>query len=131
MRATLVVERDVPTDELLRLGGRLVRAQIYLLVLDRTPEPLHEDVVAPSAFAVHAHFYAASLEGGDEVAIGELSTLIRIEDLGASVLGNCLLDGIDAEVGREAVGKTPGQNLARRPIEDSAEVKEALAHRDV
>ena len=47
MRSMLVVEVDVATDEVLSFGPAFVRPQIDLLVLDRSPEALDEDIVAP------------------------------------------------------------------------------------
>src|SRR4051794_9287300 len=37
-----------------RLGHDIVGLEVYLLVLDGTPEPLHKHIVTPCASAVHA-----------------------------------------------------------------------------
>ena len=131
MRAQLVVEPDVAADVVLALVGGLVGAKIDLFVFDGSPEPLNEHVVAPSALPVHADGNAVPLEEIDEAAIGELAALVGIEDLGTAMLGDRLLDGVDAEIGREAVGKPPGHHVARKPIHDDEQVEETVAHRDV
>ena len=65
VRAIRVVKRDVAPDEVLGLAGGLVRPQINLLVLERTPEPLN-NLIAPGAAAIHADSDAVSLEHLDE-----------------------------------------------------------------
>src|SRR4051794_32213040 len=54
MRSAGVVEAEIPADRGASLGDRVVSSEVALLVLDRSPEPLDEDVVAPGTFAVHA-----------------------------------------------------------------------------
>ena len=54
MRSAAVVEVEVAADRGAGLADAVVGAQIDLLVFDAAPQPLDEDVVAPSAFAVHA-----------------------------------------------------------------------------
>src|SRR3954449_8493634 len=49
-----IVEGQVSADRGPGLADRVVGPEIHLLVLDRSPEPLNEDVVAPSALAIHA-----------------------------------------------------------------------------
>jgi hypothetical protein len=103
VRSLLVVERDVTPDEVLALRRAIVRPQIQLFVLDRSPETLDENVVAPRALAVHADRDPVFLEEVGEESIGELATLIGVEDCWHAELRDRFLDGIDAEVGREAV----------------------------
>src|SRR3954468_3447702 len=54
MRSACVVEVEIPADRSTGLGDGAVSSEGDLLVLDRSPEPLDEDVVAPSTLAVHA-----------------------------------------------------------------------------
>src|SRR3954464_8750659 len=49
-----IVKGEVSADRGPGLADRVVGPEIHLLVLDRSPEPLHEDVVAPGALAIHA-----------------------------------------------------------------------------
>src|SRR3982751_4308224 len=47
MRSAGIVEAEVPADRGAGLADRVVGPEIDLLVLDRSPEPLDEDVVPP------------------------------------------------------------------------------------
>jgi hypothetical protein len=70
MRTMFVVEPDVAPDVVLGLRSIVVGPQVDFFVLDRSPEPLDEDVVAPGALAVHADVDAVTFEEVDEVAVG-------------------------------------------------------------
>jgi hypothetical protein len=131
MRSLPVVEVDVAPDEVLGLRSALVRAQIYLLVLERAPKAFDEDVVTPCAFAVHADRDSVVFEHGYESTIGELHALIAVEDLRAAEPANRLFHRVDAEVGGQAVRESPSQRLAREQIEHGEEVQEPAPHRDV
>ena len=50
----LVVELDVLSQGGSRFLDRVVRPEVDLFVLDRSPDSFHEDIVAPAALAVHA-----------------------------------------------------------------------------
>ena len=54
MRPLAVVKVQISANRRARLADAVIGAQINLLVFDRFPEPLDEDVVAPRALAVHA-----------------------------------------------------------------------------
>jgi len=75
MRPSGIVELNVAADRGTSLGHRLIGFEIHLLVFDRTPKPLHEDIVAPGAFAVHADFDAALEKNIRERRAGELAAL--------------------------------------------------------
>src|SRR3954467_3529346 len=47
MRSARVVEVEIPADRGAGLGDRVVSSPVDLLVLDRSPEPFDDDVVAP------------------------------------------------------------------------------------
>src|ERR1017187_5305548 len=57
-----VEEIDVAADLCSGLLDRLVGVQIDMLILDRLPEPLDENIVAPASFAIHADGDACLLE---------------------------------------------------------------------
>ena len=50
----MVVKSQVACQALFGCTDRIVGMQIYLLVFDALPEPFHEYVIPPAAFAVHA-----------------------------------------------------------------------------
>jgi len=54
MRPAAVVKVEISTDRAPCLADRAIGMQIDLLVFDRTPQTLEDDVVAPCAPAVHA-----------------------------------------------------------------------------
>src|SRR3954449_9578283 len=53
-------------------ADRGIGPELHLLVLDRSPEPFDEDVVAPRASAVHADGDASLEQHAGEVVAGEL-----------------------------------------------------------
>jgi len=104
MRPTLVVKSEVPLQTLAGLGHRVVGVQIHFLILDALPQPLDKDVVAPGAFAVHADLDAVLLHQVDKLGAGELAALVRIQDFWDTIVPNRGLDGLQAEIHRQAVG---------------------------
>ena len=131
MRPLAVVEAEIPADRGAGFRDAGVGAQVDLLVLDRPPEPLDEDVVAPGALAVHADRDLGGLQHLGEVGRGELAALVRVEDLGLAVPGERLLQGLDAEVRRQRDREPPGQDLAAEPVDDGDEIDEPPRHRHV
>lgn len=53
MWASAVVEAQISADGSAGLGYGLVGVEIDLLVFDRPPEPLDEDIIPSRALAVH------------------------------------------------------------------------------
>src|SRR4051812_155385 len=85
-----IVEGQVPADRGAGLADRVIGSEVDLLVLDRPPEPLDEDVVAPGALAVHADGDAGLVQHAGEASAGELRALIGVEDLGPAMTGRWL-----------------------------------------
>ena len=83
-----IVEVQIPADRGAGLADAVVGVQIDLLVLDRSPDPLDEDVVAPGALAVHADRDLVLRSAAGEGLAGELAALIGVEDLRLSVLAS-------------------------------------------
>src|SRR5215212_10196832 len=107
------------------------RASSDLLVLDRSPEPLDEDIVAPSTLAVHADPDPIAGQYPGEDFAGELATLIGIEDLRPAMAGQSLFHGLDTERRLHGDRQPPGENPAAEPVDDRGEVDEAARHRNV
>lgn len=131
MRTTGVVEGEVAPDAGGRDGHRLVAVQVDLLVLERAPEPLDEDVVAPAAFPIHADRDAVVLEQPGEVGARKLCALIRVEDRRPAIAGDGLLDRREAEGAVERDRDALGQDAATRPVHHGREIDEAVRHRDI
>src|ERR1700676_3064378 len=92
-----VEEVDVAADLCSGLLDRLVGVQIDMLILDRLPEPLDENIVAPASFAIHTDGDAGFLEPPGEGFAGELTALIRVEDLRLAVLGQGFFKRLQTE----------------------------------
>ena len=86
VRALSVVERQIPADRGACLGDAVVGSQVDLFILDRTPEPLDEHVVAPGAAAVHADRNITPEQQASESGAGELASLIGVEDFRPAML---------------------------------------------
>src|SRR6187200_2294323 len=79
MRSAGVVEAEIPADRGAGLGDRGVSSEVDLLVLDRSPEPLDEDVEAPGTLAVHADGDPVPGQRTGEGLAGELAALIVLK----------------------------------------------------
>src|SRR5271157_1540365 len=99
MRALTIEKVEIPAQRRARLGDGVVGLEVDLLVLHRSPEPLDEHVVAPSALAVHADGDPVLLEDAGERLAGELAALVAVENLGLAVFAEGLLERLDAEAG--------------------------------
>ena len=106
--------------------------EVDFFVFHAAPEPLDEDVVHPSPFAIHTDFHAFVFESLDPILRGELHTLIGVEDLGLTAgCGEGFLQSIQAEAAFHGVGKRPAQDLAGMPVHDGAQVGKAPRHGDI
>jgi hypothetical protein len=75
MWAFAIVEIQISAERGTRLADAVVGSQIHLLVFDRAPQPLDEDVVAPGAAAIHADRDRILQQQGGESPTGELTAL--------------------------------------------------------
>ena len=75
-----------------------------MLVFDGAPKPFDKDVIQGPAFAVHTDSNAVLAEYREEGLRGELSTLIRVEDLGGAIAAYGLFQGLYAETRIKTVG---------------------------
>src|SRR3954468_20510372 len=91
MRSAGVVKAKVAGERLPCFGYRIVGLEVYLLVLDGSPEPLHEHIVAPSSSTVHADGDRVAGQQAGERRAGELAALIGVEDLRLTVMCHRLL----------------------------------------
>src|ERR1700676_3646339 len=79
VRPLLVVEPQPAADALTRFGDRTIRLDIHLLIFQTAPQPLNENVVQKSPFAVHADPHALARELAQKRSAGELYALIGVE----------------------------------------------------
>src|SRR2546430_895515 len=110
---------------------RCLGSEIHLLVLDAAPQPLDENIVSPGALAVHADGDRVSDQYVSECRAGELTALIRVEDLRLAVARESVLQRLDAERRLHRDRDTPRQHATAEPIEHDGQVDETARHRDV
>ena len=70
--------------------------QVHLLVLSA---PLHEHVVPPAAFSIHADLDTVVLQQASELA-----ALVSVEDGRRAVAGDGFLHGVQTKVGGQGIG---------------------------
>ena len=98
-----VVEVDEAANVRPGIARGLVGLEVDLLVFDRLPEALDQDVIAPAPLAVHADCDLVRLQELDEFRARELAALIGVDDLGLAIPRDRLLQCLDAEVGLQRV----------------------------
>ena len=54
MRASFIVEVQIPADRSACIADVLIGPQIYLFAFDGAPQALDEHIVLPNALAIHA-----------------------------------------------------------------------------
>src|SRR5450432_4259126 len=128
MWAAAIVEIEIPPERGSRFRHAVVGPQIDLLIFDRAPKPLDEDVVPPCAFAVHADLDVLGREHAGEGGSRELRALIGVEDFGPAMGRQSLLQRLDAEGGLHRDRYPPRQHPPREPVEHDREIDETLGH---
>lgn len=71
----LVVAVEIVTEGLPQGAPILKGVEVDTLVLDRSPEPLHANVIVTTPATVHADWDAVGLQHPSERAAGELAAL--------------------------------------------------------
>jgi len=117
VRARHVVKADPRSDAGFDFGHCLVGVQIDLLVFQRSPQTLDEDVVHPSALAIHADVDLGIEQHGGEGLAGELAALIGIEDLRLAIAVQGFAKSVDTAIGVQAGRELPTQHVAAEPIQ--------------
>ena len=98
----LVVEADVAAKPTLQGRRAVVAPQVDVLVLQRPPQSLDEDIVEGPATAIHTDQDVPCLESLDPLGTGELRALIGIEDQRLTLIEG-RIQCFDAEAGVERV----------------------------
>ena len=76
-----IVEIQIAADGSSRDAYAVVGVKVDLLVFDRFPDALDEDIVAPSALAIHADGDIAGRQSAREGLTRELAALVGVENL--------------------------------------------------
>ena len=127
MGASTIVKSEVVTDASERLGHSFVVLQVYFFVLEASPQPLDEHIVDPAAPTVHADSHTLIKQEFCEEVTGELSPLLRVEDLGGAIA----VEGLHAEVVVQGIGEPPRERLSTVPIHDGHQVQEPSCHGNI
>ena len=125
-----IVEGEIFTQSLGDLGHALVVLEIDFLILDTSPESLHEDVIPapPSSIPTDADVFL--FESVGEILTCELTALIAVEDVGLGA-PECSLQGCNAEKAVQCVGEFPRKHIAAEPVHYGHEINKAVLHPDV
>ena len=129
MRPLAVVEPQIPADRAACLRHTVIGTQVDLFILDRTPQPLDEHVVAPGPTPIHADPDRVVRQQSGERCAGELAPLVGVEDLRPAMTGQRLVDRIQAEIDLHGDGHPPGQHPSAEPVHHRSQVHEAMGHR--
>ena len=97
MQALLVVEAEVAFDARPSFPHRCVIFQVHLLIFERPPQPLDENVVHTASTPIHTDRDFSGLQLAGEFLAGELRALIAVKDLRPSPPQSAL-QRLDAEV---------------------------------
>ena len=125
-----VVEPEIVAQFPAGLGGVGVGFQTHLLILHCAPQTLHKDIVGVPPLPVHADLHPVFLQHMGERQADELTALVGVEDLRLA-LPQRLLQSIDAEVGLQGVGQSPGDHAPAVPVHGCHQVEESPGHGQV
>jgi len=108
-----------------------VGVQVHLLVLDCAPQTFHQDVVVAAFPPRPAELDPICLQPGHVLARGELSALIRVEDLGLTITCQHHLQGIQTKLRVKAVRELPAEHIPREKVHKRHQVEKTFLQRDV
>jgi hypothetical protein len=131
MRTILVVEPDPLGQSLPQRGPIGKGVQVEVVVLHRPPQPLDEDIVLHPAATVHADAHCVSFKHLGEGAAGELSALVRVEDLRGAKAPQRFLQRLNTKVAVQRIGKPESEHLSAGPVHDGHQIHEPPGHGDV
>ena len=113
------IEGHVAGHPFLGITDGVVSMEIDLFIFEAPPQPFHEDVIPPPARPIHTDLNPLILEKSSELLAGELTALIRIEDLRGAIPADRLPHGLQTEVCGQRVGQPPGQHPTAGLVQNS------------
>src|SRR5665647_1727142 len=131
MGTSAVIKVQISADRCPRHADIVVGMQINLFILDRLPDSLDEDVVAPRALAIHADRDLVGAQHAGECFAGELTALIGVENFRLVMFRQRLLQRLDAEVGLHRDRHAMAEHPPTEPVDDSHEIDKPSCHGDV
>src|SRR3954451_23006355 len=115
MRPLRIIEDEVTGQRGACLADTVVSAYIDLLVFDRSPQPLDENIVPPGAAPIHANRDRVLYQQSRESGAAELAALVRVENFRPPMFGKRLFHRFEAEVHFHCDRQTPRQNPPAEP----------------
>ena len=97
--ALSVVELEPLAKALSEFGTIVKRPKVKILVFERPPESLDENIVLNTATAVHADLHFVRLEQFGKITAGKLGALVGIEDFRATITAEGFFNGLDTKFG--------------------------------
>ena len=98
MRPLSVVKSKPLSNAPSQLGAVIKRPQVKILILERPPQPLNENIVLNSATAIHADAHMMRLEQISKSAGDKLSPRVGIKDFWRSMAANGLYNRLDIKI---------------------------------
>ena len=92
MWAQVIVKAQIAAKGFSCSADAVIGFAINFFILDRPPQPLDKNIVAPCAFSVHADLDACLFQHVGKGRRRELAALVRIEYFRFSEFGQSLLD---------------------------------------
>ena len=130
MRALSVVEPKVASHTFVQGHACPVILEVDVLVLHCAPQSLDKDVVQCTPLSIHADFHPMLLQSARKAVTGELSPLIRVEDLRLAEFERGI-ESLQAKSCVKRIGKTPRQHIPAKPIDDRHKEHESAVHWDI
>ena len=131
VKAFLIIKIEPIAEAVPKLGPAAKRVKVDVVVLERPPQPLYENIVLTPASAIHADGNAVALKQTRKGLACKLSALVGIEYFWSAVAPDSLGERLDTEVGLHGIGNPPGEHLAAVPVHDRYQVHETPVHGDV
>ena len=130
MASLKVVVVDIASDGGSGFLDVMPLRQVGFLILEEPEPALDLDIVSPTALAIHALAYMVLLEELFVFLAGELTALIRVQNLWPGH-AECLPAGLYAGPGIQCIIQLPPDDTTAVPVNDSCQIQESVLHRDV
>ena len=111
MRPGLIIMSQPSANILPGLQAIFKGVKIYTFIFQTAPQTFNEDIVHPSAFAVHRYLNPSVFQGKGKIKRGKLRPLIRVEYLRLTMASKSLFQSLQAKAHVHGIGQTPGQHL--------------------
>lgn len=126
----MVVEPEVAMQSSNQLFSGRILFEVYVLLLNASPQPFDEHVVQRPPPTVHTHPNPGAFKGRGKGVRSELRSLIGVEYV-RSAKAECLLEATQTKMNIHTVGNLKGAHVPAVPVHYGREIHEALPHRHI